>query len=476
MIKKRITKLLMILLCAVLVMPLSLSLSNAKAASDEVSAYYGVDFTYTTSNQHIVAKGNKVILTATVDGGTAVELFKDGSIKTDSTNTYVLTSYASGKVTARITKPGNYTFKIESIKESETETLFTDTQKVKVYGDINATEGGVEVFKGPSYEFDDAKRTEYQSQVVYGTYADPNANEKISIYVGDSYTVPSIEKLVNTGAFAYSQYRRIINYLAPTSTSYNQTTATGTNDATFTISKVGTFRFYITFSFDEIDGKNFGLGVDNLEEFSDGWYSMVKDDNSNQKLYVTTSGTSVKYYEDEDYEVEYKGAVKKDKLIVPIFEFEITNSGPKVKFNSTYQENGYIGLQYTSISATVSGNDLTTTYTLMYKSSLNDNWAEATESFDSSSKKFVPEKVGYYMVVVKAIDGEGKTATAESAIVTVLEKYENVEYKTSFKDWIKVNYLPFIFLCISGACLIAIILLLVIKPKDSKKTFKEEDK
>ena len=83
--------------------------------------------------------------------------------------------------------------------------------------------------------------------------------------------------------------------------------------------------------------------------------------------------------------------------------------------------------------------------------------------------------MGYYVVRVTAysVDGVNKAYTPQ---IEVNEKYEQVKYKVSFSDWLDVNLLPFILFCISGACLVTIILLLTIKPKEKAQTKVEEDK
>jgi hypothetical protein len=98
----------------------------------------------------------------------------------------------------------------------------------------------------------------------------------------------------------------------------------------------------------------------------------------------------------------------------------------------------------------------------MYKETESADWAEATESYDSATGKFTPEKQGYYKVVVETVDADGKGAKGETAVITVTEKLQKVEYETSFKNWLSVNKTPFIFLCISAGCLVFILALIFI--------------
>ena len=471
MAKKFISKLVVLLLCAVLALPVSLTYSNA-SADTAINAYPGVEFSFTVSDE--VREANQKVVITVNDGASDVEVFNNGATKKDANNVIILSSYTEGKVSARITKAGSYTFKVKTIVEAG-ETAKEFTKAVKVHSDVDDLEA-------PKYKYvsgspsDLAKLNEYKTQAQDASYVDATATVKESIFVDDTYTVPSVENLLDLGSFSYTQYRRTVNYSVPGSSSYNSTSASGTSNLSFTITKVGTYRFYVLLSIDEIDGRSFNIAVSKLKEYHDGFYTI--ENSKGDRLYA--SGT--KYFTDENLKNEYvpdneETDIVKGDLVVPIFEFTIVNAGPNVKITSSYQENGYIGLEYEINSVKVSGNEVSTSYALKYKETATSDWVDATEEFDESEKTFTPSKQGYYKLIVTAIDNDGKTKTAETKEIKVTQKYETVDYKTGFNDWISVNYVPFIFLCVSGLCLIAIILLLVIKPKDKAKTEKvEEDK
>ena len=471
MAKKFISKLVVLLLCAVLALPVSLTYSNA-SADTAINAYPGVEFSFTVSDE--VREANQKVVITVNDGASDVEVFNNGATKKDANNVIILSSYTEGKVSARITKAGSYTFKVKTIVEAG-ETAKEFIKAVTVHSDVNS-------LQAPKYKYvsgsdsDLAKLNEYKTQAQDASYVDATATVKESIFVDDTYTVPSVENLLDLGSFSYTQYRRTVNYSVPGSSSYNSTSASGTSNLSFTITKVGTYRFYVLLSIDEIDGRLFNIAVSKLKEYHDGFYTI--ENSKGDRLYA--SGT--KYFTDENLKNEYvpdneETDIVKGDLVVPIFEFTIVNAGPNVKITSSYQENGYIGLEYEINSVKVSGNEVSPSYALKYKETATSDWVDATEEFDESEKTFTPSKQGYYKLIVTAIDNDGKTKTAETKEIKVTQKYETVDYKTGFNDWISVNYVPFIFLCVSGLCLIAIILLLVIKPKDKAKTEKvEEDK
>ena len=134
----------------------------------------------------------------------------------------------------------------------------------------------------------------------------------------------------------------------------------------------------------------------------------------------------------------------------------------------------YIDYEYTGVSFTAKGNDIVTTYTLEYSTDGTDgSWVKAEETL-SSNLTFTPSKAGFYRVTAKVIDCEGNVATASTANIEVADKFVTVEFKTSFSDWLSVNTVPFIFLCISAASLIGLILVIVIKPNDKVVVNAEE--
>ncbi len=469
MTKKRLSNLIVLLLCVVL-LPFTLNTVKVKA-SDSVDAYPGVEFSFTVpESESDVLSADKEVIISVSNGEKSVELYKNGvtlKLDGDDANTYFFTSYKSGKVTSRITKVGTYTFTV-SVQEDQTKSY---SKEVTVHSSTNQ-------LSGAEYFYDAEKLAEYDEKVKNASYVDATQEEKVSIFLDEDYIVPSVEPLMNLGSFAYGQYKRTVYYAVPGSTAYSTSSASGTSDLKFTVTKVGTYRFYVLLSIDKIDEASFGIVVKGLKEYADGFYA-VKSQSENKRLYV--SGT--KYYEDEDFKKEFIPDSEEDVVktteapIVPIFEFDIFNAGPKIKFESSDPEDGYIGLEYELEDVTVSGSDVDVNYKLRYKETQNSDWVDATEEFNSENLSFIPEKAGYYKVIITAIDSDGKDAILETQDIKVTKKYEKVEYKTGFNDWISVNYLPFIFLCISGACLIGIILLLTIKPKEKTEKVKvEEDK
>lgn len=96
----------------------------------------------------------------------------------------------------------------------------------------------------------------------------------------------------------------------------------------------------------------------------------------------------------------------------------------------------------------------------------------------TSTLSFVPQEKGFYKVTVTVDDQQGKTETLPTAfkIINVTAEADVIPGATY---WLQNNILSVVFLGIGVLCLIAIVILLVVKPKDkavleAEKARKEE--
>ena len=490
MILNRIKKLLVVALCALLVLPvfnLKVNAVNAAGYDHTKSIYAGVNYAYYILKEDIKeATIDKITIFAKKSDEADdkyVEIFKDKKDASDTDKFKV--SYVTGisqpegaKVTIMIRDIGEFDVKVQAVeKNGETETKTNHISKFTVTDEISREE------LTPSYTNmytvnSEGKRVETQALKDYKSKVTSNKNKNgKQILAGDDYVVPKLESLVST-LIPYENLKKTLHYATPNGTSYSTKTFTKA-DGTFSISAYGTYRFYVTLYVEKFDKFEEGITVDTegLEEKEDGFYR-IKDVDGND-LYAKEHNNTWVYYVDEEYETKYEGEVastENDSPIIPIFSFTLENKGPNIKISTSYQEDGFVNLKYTLSGVTISGNDVETEYLLEYRKDENSDWAKAEEEFDKDSLSFVPSKTGLYRVVINATDATDLTVTEYTKDIVVEEKYKNVSYKVSFADWISVNLVPFIFLCISGVCLIAIILLLTINPKQKVSTVKEEDR
>ncbi len=84
----------------------------------------------------------------------------------------------------------------------------------------------------------------------------------------------------------------------------------------------------------------------------------------------------------------------------------------------------------------------------------------------SSALSFIPQETGYYGITVSAKDQGMTTAAANEAVVISVSSEADVLPGETY--WLQNNILSVVFMCIGGVCLIGIVVLLLIKPKDKK--------
>ncbi len=487
----RIKKLLVVALCALFALPIvsfKANPVNAAGYDHTESIYVGVSYAYYISKDDIKnAKIDDVTIFAKKSSELDekyVEIFSDkkDASETDKFKVSYVTGNAStdAKVTIMIRELGEFDVKVQAVKkDGDTEKKTNHISKFIVTSDLDR------VVLTPKYDNlytvnGEGSREETVALKEYKANVKSNVlkNGK-QILAGDDYVIPKFESLVST-LIPYENLKKTLYYAAPNSTSYSTKTFTKA-DGTFTISSYGTYRFYVTLYVEKFDKFESGITVDTegLEEKEDGFYR-IKDVDGND-LYAKKENSTWVYYVDEDYETEYEGEVAStanDSPIIPIFSFTLENKGPNVKISTSYQENGFVDLKYTLSGVTISGNDVQVDYVLEYRKDKESSWAKAEEEFDEENLCFTPSTTGLYRIRIDAIDATGLTTEVPvyTKEIVVEEKYQSVSYKQGFGEWISVNALSFTFLCISGACLIAIILILVINPKDKVSNVKEEDR
>ena len=464
MISKGVKKLIVFVLCAIFVVPFINFTVNTAKASETIKAFKGAEIAIDLGD----GLKNSSSSNLTIKVGDT-EIYKSGSAVANS-DYLVNVSTSNGKKYANITFFKNGTYAV-NVKDSSLDKEKNATVEV---GDTEA----YITLKYKSFEGDAGKNliSEYKKLIEENT-------EEVFIAGDSSFTVPEISSLIETN-FPYGSVRKTVYYYASGETSSKNTYASKA-DLKFSISTYGTYRFYVLANIEKhnlnIDG-GITMKVDGLKEEKDGFYRYY--DAENQEVYYN-KGNNKFYKIDKDNDNGYSGDPltideTKKSLIVPVFEFTVQSQLPTIKIDSTYQENGYVGLKYKVTGVTINGDTTSEKYELLYSTEKSldgkyDNFTLAEEEFDSSAFTFTPTKMGYYVVRVTAysVDGVNKAYTPQ---IEVNEKYEQVKYKVSFSDWLDVNLLPFILFCISGACLVTIILLLTIKPKEKAQTKVEDDK
>lgn len=333
---------------------------------------------------------------------------------------------------------GTYTF---TVKKGETVEKTVDVL-TKNYEQVDEVD----------VSYDIAKTADFQSAVEKAA-----ENKK----TGDSFSVSDIElndekgmsAIVSSKYFAYDDLDATIHYCVPSSSTYSTTSS-----SSFKLDKVGTYSFYVTYVCPNPTGT---LSTDELVEGEGGWYK--KDDDGNAT----------------------------GDVIIPTFKFTVASStNPQIVVNNSKQ--AYLNLEYTKVSDcfTITATDYKSEYSLYFTTELVEyTEGESTEAylakikaakgfknlteddkdyakFKTGSLTFTPDTKGYYYVGLRVVDAYNMEDNVISKPIDCTKQFTRVKQE---KEFFKYNTTSIIFLSISAACFIAIIVLLCIKPKEEVK-------
>ncbi|MBQ9734278.1 MAG: hypothetical protein IJV95_00325 [Clostridia bacterium] len=257
-----------------------------------------------------------------------------------------------------------------------------------------------------------------------------------SVYLGATLEIPSMRDLVYDNITPFEKLTRKV-YV-------NNGSASSSNS--FDLDEIGDYFFYVTFT-DEA-----GNAMDN-EEF------LKKDD----------SGKLVK--------VDDKTFTDTDKDLV--FMFTMSDDAPISVEAAVEQGVGYKGVTYTASKFTVDASGCTLTYKLYYHSSTTaaadaDGWKEIVKKSDATTDAdkevaydgtltFNPTKIGSYKIECVATSEVSSRHDEDFTIIRVKSEPKVVEIPST---WLKDNVWSVVFLSVGTLCLIGIIVLLFIKPKE----------
>lgn len=421
-------------------------------AAVEVPVDYVVD---KNTGKAVASSDITEVKVTSVDGSVAYE----SGVKDANGKGYV---YASGKIkyfysenldngTTEDEKVNKFKVTV-TVKNGEETPSFTVT--VTVVGKDKAAEDGALKYNDKA-TIDDAVKDDENAteEEKFLTTSGSGTSVKLAINF-DKFLKTFTSKYVDKTLLKYTVY-----YQSPRSTDFSSTSAKTGALADISLSDEGTYRFYVLIS----DGENNEITVKDLDERADGFYAS------------------------EDASAE---------LVVPIFEYNFVKAAEdkavSVVANSISAKNakGRVNQRYQAVSFEVT-NAAYEKYTLKYRVNADSDWKDAKNgvdanftqsSFTSSQIYFTPLKKGQFKVEarVKGNAEDLETKTAESSVITVSEKVEELKLvDEKVKNFLKNNWLSVLFLGIALLCLVGIVVIALWKPSDGKKTgktSKEEEK
>ena len=257
-----------------------------------------------------------------------------------------------------------------------------------------------------------------------------------NVRLGDKITIPSMKDLIKDDFTPYSKLTHTVYYKTPSNESGS------TSGWTIEISEAGDYIFYVVFK-DEQGGE---IDVEKFFTFND------KDDNEVDEGDYYAYVFSFKVNDDEPFEV--------------------------MEAESVNKVSGFVGVEYKIKPFDVKGYDYTQNYTLYYNPNVDateddDGWIlvevgdnytqEEIDKIDYDGQRtFTPDKMGAYMIECTAVsNNETKSGVARAII-----KIENEPIKVKrVNTWFREHLAPMIFLMVGSVCLIVLIVLIFIKPK-----------
>ena len=309
----------------------------------------------------------------------------------------------------------------------------------------------------PKYDASEQALAAYRLAVQEAVMKTYDGDIKRHIKLGDKMTIPSLKGLVSDGdGTSYDNLKHTVYYRTPTSSTGS------TSGWTITVSDAGTYQFFVVFT-DE---------AGNAMEKKDFYET---DDNGN---YKPPEPPKTSY----DYESF-------------VFTFTVEDDAPIYVYPAASQEKGYLNTQYVFSAFTVEASGYTPVYTLKYSATKDGEFKTVIAKSELPSEKdkytgtdftydeisafaydgkltFTPVKAGYYKIECTVSSTKlARSETAETQVVEITQKPVVVKPDT---HWLQNNVWSVVFLSIGTLCLIGIVVLLFIKPKEEVDTDSDE--
>lgn len=264
---------------------------------------------------------------------------------------------------------------------------------------------------------------------------------KSSLYLGATMQIPSLEDLVSDNIIPYSDLKTTVYYRTPK-------TSSSTSSMSFKLDAAGSYTFFVAF----------GDGANQMEE----------------EDFMTVDGNDVEFGKYSKY----------------IFSFDIADDATMTLSAPTAEGIAYKGVNYTSASFKIDAEGFKTEYSLWYHADENaaadaKGWIKIpkassvtkedyTDEYNNTYKSvkavnydgklsFKPTKIGSYKIVCSISSDYTTRSAEESTVIRVTRKPIAVKVPST---WLQDNVWSVVFLSVGFVCLVGIVVLLFVKPKD----------
>ncbi len=391
------------------------------------------DEVYTSNGKITVKDGEEVEVSikaySVYDNVKAEDLFIKAKDSNDEINDFIVD----------VEKPKKFIFNKQNGAVSNVEKIAvtTDgTNELSVF-DVVVLDKEYNTTVAPEYDAPDYALEAFKNALVKATKIGDNY-----IALGKSVEIPSMKDLVKYEYIPFDELKYTVYVNTPT------TENSTTSSMKIRVDVPGEYKFYVMF----YDGEN------SMESPIDNEDIMLGKDSTTQKY---------------------------------VFSFKIEDNAPlNVEANKeTAGTNGYVGVRYSAVPFDIDAESFTPTYTLWYNADSNatletkEGWikvlkkSEVTSSYKEEvfttedintinydgKLDFTPVKVGAYRIDCEVSSGLTVSADKDSYLIKVTDVKKEVKPES---QWLKNNMVSVIFLGIGTLCLIGIVVLLFVKPKE----------
>lgn len=317
----------------------------------------------------------------------------------------------------------------------------------------------------------------YQKAVTDAAYTTDENGERVGIRVGSGayFYVPSLRPYITDTSCGYTDMSFTVYYR--TTNSDTATVSGSYDELRIPVATTNSFEFCVVPS---NEAGNAMLGVFEKKIAGNTVYQLGEITSSNvwDAQNVATFTFSVKYTgatveAPTDIEVGYVD------VSYTLSDFDVTAiSGYDTRYALYYFEANE-GVTISGRDQIISGEkaDGTNEYGTWrlineYDESLEDTDDEGDNAYEwtpDSALSFIPQEIGYYKVTVEVDDKTGMGVVDDRlpsayAVVSVSAQADVIPAETY---WLRDNVVSVVFLAIAAACLIAIVVILLIRPKNA---------
>lgn len=332
----------------------------------------------------------------------------------------------------RFNEVGTYSFEIAG----KGNTVYERVENITI---VNFDEDDI----APEYEYD-AVAIQSFKLALKDAYYDGHHTA-----LGETITLPSFKDLVFDNCYGYESLQETTHYMS------DNTDYQSLGGLSFQISTAGKYEFFV--------------------RFADGMDNEMKEASFLKDTDFTDPNAPADY---TDY----------------IFGFEISDDAPIKVEPPVPQGLGYVGVEYRASAFDVNADGCKVVYTLYYNANADandadDGWIEipnasttTDKAFDDgnynyeevqaigfkNSTTFTPDKAGAYKLVCTATSNVTSRFDSEYSIIVVTDEIVTVTPVDT--TWVQENVWTIVFLGVGTLCLVAIVVLLFIKPKDKTQS------